>query len=168
MLQCFKAKIVNKSSVTNDQLGQLTAEVANLREDIKVLHHMTSNALPKDSSLGQSDRTPDETKKTKSVPSSGTGAVKEKKGDMTNPDDCDVMISLNCRTMLPKAQRFRAFLEAHGLKVWLCVNMVGGVDFRDEIIAAVDACEVFLPLINEAWCESKECKVNLTLCPQLL
>lgn len=158
MLQCFKAKIVNKSSTSNDQLGRLTAEVANLREDIKILHHMTSNALPKDTSVGQSDSIPDETNKTRAAPTSGTDAMKEKRGDMTNPDDCDVMISLNCRTMLAKAQRFRSFLEAHGLKVWLCVNMIGGVDFRDEIIAAVDACEVFLPLINEAWCESKECK----------
>ena len=151
MLTCFKAK-------ERHELERLANEISGLREDIKGLQQKSSNDQPAVSS--QSPGT------NKTASASASASVEKTKliktnGDMSNPDDCDVMISLNCRTMLPTAQRFRDFLEAHGVKVWLCVNMSAGVDFRDEIIAAVDSCEVFLPLINEAWCESKECKVRL-------
>lgn len=144
MLECFTSK-------DNREIERLANEIAGLREDIKnsLLHH-----LPNDQQIESSSKSPDSNS---SVEKKKTSRAKS---DMSNPDDCDVMISLNCKTMLPTAQRFRAFLEAHGVKVWLCVNMAAGADFRDEIIAAVDACEVFIPLINEAWCESKECKVR--------
>ena len=76
----------------------------------------------------------------------------------TSAASCDVMISLNCKTMLATAQRIEKFLESLGVRVWVCVEMVGGSQFRDDIVTAVDTCRVFLPLINEEWCTSKECK----------
>jgi hypothetical protein len=123
---------------------RLADEVAGLRADIKSLVDATVT-----------------TSRSTVVTSDASKTESQLKNDIRgNPEDCDVMISLNCKTMLQTAQRIRAFLEQNGVKVWLCVNMTAGADFRDEIISAVDACEVFLPLINEAWCESKECKVR--------
>jgi hypothetical protein len=123
---------------------RLADEVAGLRADIKSLVDATVSSS-----------------RSSVVTSDANNTENEVKNDFRdNPDDCDVMISLNCKTMLQTAQRIRTFLEQNGVKVWLCVNMTAGADFRDEIISAVDACEVFLPLINEAWCESKECKVR--------
>ncbi len=153
MLACFKSK-------ESRELERLSEEIAGLREDIQGLQQQQN---PTDSAPAVS--TSNQLTKTATVEKKKP--VKQN-GDMSNPDDCDVMISLNCRTMLPTAQRFRAFLEAHGVKVWLCVNMTAGADFRDEIISAVDSCEVFIPLINEAWCESKECKVRNIQCHDII
>jgi len=137
-----------KRQAPSPEIERLADEVASLRADIKSLLQVSSIAAAPRPQIS------------KEITVQETETKKKKKGDMINPDDCDVMISLNCRTMLPTAQRIRTFLEENGVKVWLCVNMAAGADFRDEIISAVDSCEVFLPLINEAWCESKECKVS--------
>lgn len=138
-----------KRQAPSPEIERLADEVASLRADIKSLVQVSSiAAAPRPPQINEE------------ITVQETEHKKKKNGGMINPDDCDVMISLNCRTMLTTAQRIRTFLEVNGVKVWLCVNMAAGVDFRDEIIAAVDSCEVFLPLINEAWCESKECKVS--------
>ncbi|GFH58912.1 hypothetical protein CTEN210_15388 [Chaetoceros tenuissimus] len=137
---------------TTDELARLADEVAGLRADVKALVE-TSSAGDDISKIEQSFR-----EKSSHTSSREDKAERSRKQGMVNPDDCDVMISLNCKTMLETAQRIRHFLETNGVKVWLCVNMAAGADFRDEIVAAVDSCEVFLPLINEAWCLSKECK----------
>lgn len=137
---------------TNDELARLADEVAGLRADVKALVE-TSSVGDDVSKIGQSFR-----EKSSQSSSREDKAERSRKQGMVNPDDCDVMISLNCKTMLETAQKIRHFLETNGLKVWLCVNMAAGADFRDEIVAAVDSCEVLLPLINEAWCLSKECK----------
>ena len=150
MLTCFKGK-------EHHELERLTTEIGNLRADIQGLKDHAGISVHSQSSHAIKSTSVNETKSTDKKEKSTTD------GGMVNPDDCDVMISLNCKTMLPTAQRLRTFLEARGVKVWLCTNMAAGADFRDEIIAAVDACEYFIPLINEAWCESKECKVRVTV-----
>jgi len=51
------------------------------------------------------------------------------------------------------------WLEARGMDVWICTrNIVGGQSYRRQIAGAVRATDVFMPLINEKWTESAECK----------
>jgi hypothetical protein len=43
----------------------------------------------------------------------------------------------------------------------------GGEDFREGIVRAVKRCAVFIPLINEAWARSGECKDEFNLAKRL-
>ena len=48
-----------------------------------------------------------------------------------------------------------------GITVWICTeNLKGGDNFRDGIAKAVKNCDVFLPLLNEEWAVSEECKIE--------
>ena len=53
------------------------------------------------------------------------------------------------------------------LKVWICVELSGGDSFRNEIVAAVKKCKVFLPLLNNAWALSGECEDEYSLAKRL-
>jgi hypothetical protein len=79
----------------------------------------------------------------------------------------DVFISLQVGSMKPSALILKKALEDIGLKVWICVEMVGGDDFRDEIVRGLKSSKVFLPLINQAWALSGECKDEFNLAKRL-
>jgi len=65
-----------------------------------------------------------------------------------------IMISLHVQSMQKSATILKQFLEAQGFRVWICIDMVGGVNFRTSIVDAVKSCTVFLPLINDSWAQS--------------
>jgi hypothetical protein len=80
----------------------------------------------------------------------------------------EVMISINVKSMAKSAARLKTWLEAHGVKVWVCtVNLSGGQDFREGIVHAAKRCAVFMPLINDAWARSGECKDEFNLAKRL-
>jgi len=68
-----------------------------------------------------------------------------------------VMISINVKSMLDNAIALREYLEKNGVKCWICVDIGGGAQYREEIVSAVKNCKVFLPLMNNAWANSGEC-----------
>ena len=48
--------------------------------------------------------------------------------------------------------------------MWMCTNSLDAGDkFRDEIVGAVKACKVFVPLINNEWAASGECYDEFSL-----
>jgi hypothetical protein len=71
----------------------------------------------------------------------------------------DIMISINVRTMASTARVLNDFFEANDISCWVCYEMDAGIDYREEIVAAVKACKIFIPLINAEWASSGECKV---------
>jgi len=68
-----------------------------------------------------------------------------------------VMISLNVKSMQENATALRQFLGKYGIKCWICIDIGGGSQYREEIVSAVKSCKVFLPLMNNAWANSGEC-----------
>jgi hypothetical protein len=78
------------------------------------------------------------------------------------------MISINVRTMTSSAQRLARMLRERGFRVWVCTeSMRAGDDFREAIVKAVKGCDVFIPLINDAWARSGECKDEFSLAKRL-
>jgi hypothetical protein len=75
-----------------------------------------------------------------------------------------IFISINVRTMLQSAQVLKRYFESNGVSCWICVDMDGGVDYRAEIVSAMKACKIFLPLMNAEWAASGECKVFIFIC----
>ena len=77
-----------------------------------------------------------------------------------------IMISINVKTMGKTAEFLKEFFKQRGISCWICTQMSGGIDFREEIVDAVRKCQIFIPLINAEWAGSGECKVcgqlNLT------
>ena len=120
-------KLHRDDHTTTDELARLADEVAGLRADVKALVETSSDG-DDISKIEQSFR-----EKSSHTSSREDKAERSRKQGMVNPDDCDVMISLNCKTMLETAQRIRHFLETNGVKVWLCVNMAAGADFCQEL-----------------------------------
>ena len=78
------------------------------------------------------------------------------------------MISINVKTMADTARFLKDFFEKHNVSTWICVQMDGGIDFRDGIVDAVKKCNIFLPLINTEWASSGECKVRVHLVHTIL
>ena len=78
-----------------------------------------------------------------------------------------IMISLHVASMEKSARILKVVLKEQGYNVWICTDMVGGVDFRTEIVAAVNRCTVFIPLINNAWAKSGECSDEFSLAKRL-
>lgn len=75
-----------------------------------------------------------------------------------------VMISINVKTMKESALRLKKLLQDHGVSAWVCTeDLAGGEDFRTGIAKAVRGCKVFLPLINDEWAESGECKIEYSM-----
>jgi len=61
----------------------------------------------------------------------------------------------------------KKFLEEHNIRTWVCVEMGGGINYREEIVYAVKCCEVFIPLINDEWASSGECQDEYSLAKRL-
>eukprot|EP00049_Salpingoeca_infusionum_P022752 m.8580 g.8580 ORF g.8580 m.8580 type:complete len:482 (+) comp5372_c0_seq2:156-1601(+) len=74
-----------------------------------------------------------------------------------------VFISFNVRTTKSEAELLKAALEGYGVRVWVCTEFAGGSDFRDEIVRGIKESTVFVPLINDAWASSGECKDEFSL-----
>eukprot|EP00741_Cyanophora_paradoxa_P005093 tig00000857_g4935.t1 len=80
----------------------------------------------------------------------------------------DVMLSINVRSMAASAGKLKALLQASGYSVWVCTDAIaGGAEYRDAIVSAVKRCRVFLPLINDAWASSGECKDEYSFAKRL-
>jgi len=69
----------------------------------------------------------------------------------------NVMISINVKSMKENATALREYLGKYGVKCWICTDIGGGTQYREEIVTAVKTCKVFLPLMNNAWANSGEC-----------
>ena len=67
------------------------------------------------------------------------------------------MISVQVGSMGPSARIVQQHLGALGIKVWVCMDMQGGDQYRDEIVSAVDQCNFFVIMCNQRWAESGEC-----------
>jgi len=82
-------------------------------------------------------------------------------------ENCTVMISINVKTMRKSAEMLKKLFEGHGISTWICCQIKGGNDFRDEIVKAVKTCKVFLILMNNEWAASGECKDEFNLAKRL-
>eukprot|EP01035_Chromulina_nebulosa_P038766 gene38766-52357_t len=78
-----------------------------------------------------------------------------------------IMISLHVQSMQKSASLLKQFLESQGYRVWICTDMVGGVNYRTSIVDAVKSCTIFLPLINDSWAQSGECGDEFSLAKRL-
>ena len=78
-----------------------------------------------------------------------------------------IFISINVSTMLNSAKILQTELKKQGYRVWVCTDMMGGVDFRDSIVQAVKQCHIFIPMINNAWALSGECRDEFSLAKRL-
>jgi len=79
----------------------------------------------------------------------------------------DIFISLNVSSMKESALHLKNYLESKGLSVWICVDLLGGENYRDEIIKALKSCSVMILLINEEWALSGECQDEYALAKRL-
>jgi len=69
--------------------------------------------------------------------------------------------------MRESAQILASMLEKYGINVWICVNLLGGMDYRHEITEAVKKCHVMILLMNENWASSGECNDEFALAKRL-
>jgi len=69
--------------------------------------------------------------------------------------------------MKESALHLKNYLESKGLSVWICVDILGGENYRDEIIKAVKTCCVMVLLINDEWALSGECQDEYALAKRL-
>lgn len=99
--------------------------------------------------------------------STGSATVTSVSASYSARSQISIMISLQVSSMHKSALYLKSELEKQGYTVWICTEMVGGVDFREQIVAAVNACTVFLPLINTAWGDSGECRDEFSLAKRL-
>ena len=83
--------------------------------------------------------------------------VKEDYSAMDN-DNVDVFLSVHIASLGAVAAVVKQALERQGKRVFLCTDLPGGVNFRDEIIKAVKSCKVFVPFMNSEWALSGECQ----------
>jgi hypothetical protein len=80
---------------------------------------------------------------------------------------CEVFISVHVASLGAVAKQLKQAIEAQGRSVFLCTDLSGGVNFRDEIIQGVKACKVFVPLMNAEWASSGECESEFLLAKRL-
>jgi len=85
----------------------------------------------------------------------------------SSSQDKMVMISLHVGTMRESAQILASVLEKYGINVWICVNLLGGLDYRHEITEAVKRSNVMILLMNENWASSGECNDEFALAKRL-
>jgi len=71
----------------------------------------------------------------------------------------NLMISLHVRTMAQVASELKEQIEKNfNAHVWICTNMTGGQNYRDEIVKAIDKAYAVILLVNNDWAESAECE----------
>jgi len=71
----------------------------------------------------------------------------------------NLMISINVRTLGETAKDLKTLIEENlNAKVWICTDMTGGQNYRDEIVKAIDKALVVILLVNDAWANSAECE----------
>jgi len=71
----------------------------------------------------------------------------------------NLMISINVRTLGEVAKELKTLIEDQlNAKVWICVDMTGGQNYRDEIVKAIDKAFAVILLVNNDWAESAECE----------
>jgi hypothetical protein len=79
----------------------------------------------------------------------------------------EVFLSVHVASLGGAAKQLKQAIEAQGRSVFLCTDISGGLGFRDEIIKAVKACKVFIPLMNSQWASSGECEDEFLLAKRL-
>jgi len=71
----------------------------------------------------------------------------------------NLMISINVRTMGETTKEIKALIEEQlNAKVWICTDMTGGQNYRDEIVKAVDRAYAVILFVSNDWAESAECE----------
>jgi len=71
----------------------------------------------------------------------------------------NLMISLHVRTLAQVASELKEQIEkTFNAHVWICTNMTGGQNYRDEIVKAIDKAYAVILLVNNDWAESAECE----------
>lgn len=81
----------------------------------------------------------------------------------------DAMISLQCSSAEKIAKELNSFLRNKGYSTWICIEMQGGVTYREEIVVNASGSKTMIALMNVRWAESKECRYefNIALRSQL-
>lgn len=69
----------------------------------------------------------------------------------------DYFLSLNVGSSKTLADKARSVFHSHGISTWMCTDIDGGENFREEILANVRDAKVFLIFLNEKWARSDEC-----------
>jgi hypothetical protein len=68
----------------------------------------------------------------------------------------EVFLSINVRSSGAIASRCVSFLQAHGIRAWLCTqDLAGGANFREEIVRAVGRLPLYLKAVfafSQAMC----------------
>jgi len=91
----------------------------------------------------------------------------DSKSNTKSSENKMIMISLHVSTMRETAQMLASVLTKYGFDVWICINLLGGMDFRHEITEAVKRCHVMILLMNESWASSGECNDEFALAKRL-
>jgi len=73
------------------------------------------------------------------------------------------MISLQCSSSESIARELNEFLHTKGLTTWICVEMQGGTNYREEIVINAAGSKAMVALMNTKWAESKECRYEFNI-----
>lgn len=85
----------------------------------------------------------------------------------------EIFLSVHVSSLGDCAKRLKDTIErklqmgSNGTKVFLCTDLAGGVNYRDEIIKGVKDCKVFIAFMNEEWAQSGECESEFLLAKRL-
>jgi len=75
----------------------------------------------------------------------------------------DAMISLQCSSSETIARDLNQFLHSKGVTTWICVEMQGGTNYREEIVINAAGSKSLIALMNTKWAESKECRYEFNI-----
>jgi len=86
---------------------------------------------------------------------------------MENPLKPKAVLSLHVSSMKQSAQLVTAILKEVGFDVWVCYdNLLGGVEYRDEIDRNITKADVVIMMLNSHWANSVECKREFNVAQQ--
>jgi len=75
----------------------------------------------------------------------------------------DAMISLQCSSTEKIAKELNEYLHSRGFSTWICIEMQGGINYREEIVINASGSKAMIALMNVKWAESKECRFEFNV-----
>jgi len=75
----------------------------------------------------------------------------------------DAMISLQCSSSESIARELNQYLQSKGISTWMCIEMHGGTNYREEIVINAAGSKAMVALMNIKWAESKECRYEFNI-----
>jgi len=70
---------------------------------------------------------------------------------------------LQCSSSETMARELNQYIRDKGYSTWICVEMQGGNNYRDEIVVNAAGSKVLIALMNVKWADSKECRYEFNI-----